>query len=58
MITLLKVLFCIILFPLMLAWELFKGLIGLADSMERTRKRNSRHRGVMCGPGGSRRRRR
>lgn len=30
----------------------YKGLIGLADDMERARKRNGQHRGVMCGPGG------
>ena len=42
-----KVLFCIILIPIMLAGILFKGLIGLADSMERGRRRNSRHYGVM-----------
>lgn len=34
----------------------YKGLIGLADDMERARKRNGQHRGVMCGPGGSKRR--
>ena len=47
-----KVLFCIIAFPIMLFWELFKGLLGLSASMERDRKRRSRHSGVMCGPGG------
>lgn len=30
----------------------YKGLIGLADDMERARKRRSRNRGVFCGPGG------
>ena len=31
----------------------YKGfLLGLADEMERDRKRRSRHSGVMCGPGG------
>ena len=49
---LLVVLAWIVIFPLMVIWELFKGLLGLADSMERTRRRRSRHAGVMCGPGG------
>ena len=30
----------------------YKGLIGLADDMERARKQRSRNRGVFCGPGG------
>ena len=45
----------VLVFLLMLVWEIFKGLLGLADSMER-RKRNGRHRGVMCSPGSRRRR--
>ena len=47
----------IVLLPLMVMWEIFKGLLGLANDMERGRKRRSRHSGVMCGPGGSKRRR-
>ena len=53
----LKVMLWIFVFPLMLMLALFKGLIGLSDDMERTRRKNSRHSGVMCGPGGSKRRR-
>lgn len=51
-----KVVLWIIAFPYMLIWVLFKGLLGLANDMERDRKRRGRHSGVMCGPGGSRRR--
>lgn len=49
---LLKALFSLLLFPIMVVWGLFKGLIDLADSMERSRRGRSRNRGVMCGPGG------
>ena len=57
-----KALFSIILFPIMVVGVLFKGLIDLADSMERGRRRNSRHSGVMSssprvGARGGRRRR-
>lgn len=35
-----------------------KGLIStLLDGQRRTERKNGSHRGVMCGPGGSRRRR-
>lgn len=51
-----KVMLWIFAFPIMLMWVIFKSLIGLSNSMERSRKRRSRHAGVMCGAGGSRRR--
>lgn len=38
----------VVLLPLMLIWEIFKGLLGLAGSTGRKRGRG----GVMCGPGG------
>ena len=47
-----KIMFWVFCFPIMLVWVLFKGLVGLSDDMERSRKRRSRNSGVMCGPGG------
>lgn len=39
----------VILLPIMLAWEIFKGLLGLAGC---TGRRKRGRGGVMCGPGG------
>ena len=50
------VMFWIIATPVMLFWASFKTLIDMADGMERSRKRRSKHTGVMCSAGGSRKR--
>ena len=54
--TFFKVLFWIFFFPIMIVWVLFKGLLGLANDMERGRKRRSRHIGVMSSPSRNRKR--
>ena len=41
---------------LILSILLMPSLLDLSKQMERDRKRRSRHRGIMCGPGGPKKR--
>ena len=49
---LMVVLAWVVLLPLMLAWEIFKGLLEFAGITKRGKRRKRNRGGVMCGPGG------